>query len=167
MPSLTSIPPVSYSSRPLLSSYGNVLAQVARNAYGAPTIQGPDGGNLACAWAVNQLMQQAFHHTYGTEPDNVVSVRNAILQAGGRVVPVDKACVADLAVAFNTKALEGIGGGTAHIGVFVQPNLILANSSSRRAFNGVWQPEAFAKLYGFFEVLRPVENEQPCLMQVA
>ena len=146
---------------PLASPTGLRIAQTARQAYGQSTAAGPDHGNLACAWAVNRLLKQSIGHEYGVFPDNVVSVREAILRQGGQLIPVDEARPGDLAFAFNESALHGKEGGTAHLGIFVGPKMILANSSSRAQFDGEWSPESFSKLYGYFEVIRPIESLRP------
>lgn len=121
---------------------------------GVSTTAGPGGGNLACAWMVNRVLRDALGKTYGQDPDTVGAVRQALLSDGAQVVPVDEAAAGDLAVATTPGGLRGAGGGTAHIGIYLTPHLILANSSRHRRFDGLWTPEAFARLYTFYEVIR-------------
>jgi hypothetical protein len=49
--------------------------------------------------------------------------------------------------------LHDIGGGTAHIGIFLTPSLIIANSSQNRRFNQLVTPEKFSEIYPYFEIL--------------
>jgi len=139
------------------------IADEASQFWNISSEGGPDGGNMACAFMVNKVLERAIGHKYGADPDTVNSVRTDLLQHGGRIVPVQEAQGGDLALAFNADSLQNKPGGTAHIGIFVTPSLIIANSSTYRRFNQMLSPHEFSKLYPYFEVIRPVE----CLTQVS
>ncbi len=137
------------------------IAQAAKMFWNHSSEDGPDSGNLACAYMVNKVLKSALGKTYGRDPDTVNSVRDDLLAQGGRrIVYPELPQPGDLALSFNDKALRGIGGGTAHIGIFIDPWTILANSSKNRRFNQRVSPQQFAKLYTYFEVIRPPEALQ-------
>lgn len=141
----------------LLSPVAFHIAEVAGSFWNRSSEDGPDQGNLACAYMVNQVLFQALGKKYGDDLDTVNSVWQDLLRQGGRQVPVLQALPGDIAISYNQAALLGIGGGTAHIGIFLTPNLIIANSSRNRRFNQIKTSAEFAQLYPYFEVIRPVE----------
>lgn len=146
---------------PGVSPVGLHIARTALSFWNRSSEDGPDRGNLACAYMVNKILKQALGKTYGQDPDTVSSVRTDLLAQGGqRIFAPAQPQPGDLALSFNDAALQGIGGGTAHIGIYVAPNLILANSSKNRRFNHRLTTAEFARLYKYFEVIRPVEALQ-------
>jgi hypothetical protein len=106
---------------------------------------------------VNLVLQQAIGKTYGIDPTTVNSVRDDMLRQGGQRISLQNALPGDIAFSFNNAALLGVGGATAHIGIFLTPNLIIANSSQARKFNQIIAPDQFARLYKYFEIIRPIE----------
>jgi hypothetical protein len=52
---------------------------------------GPDHGNLACAFMVNKILERVLGYKYGRDPDTVNSVRTDLLQHGARVIPTQEA----------------------------------------------------------------------------
>ena len=111
------------------SSSGNLNERIAAatQAYrGTNTSAGPGGGNLACAWAVNNILQRAIGRKIGSNTNYVPSVESA-LKGQAQQIPVGQAIPGDIAVSSNT----------GHIGIVVRSGRILSNSSSRRAF--VWE----------------------------
>ncbi|WP_121969217.1 hypothetical protein [Leptolyngbya sp. BC1307] len=100
---------------------------------------GPDGGNLACAWAVNRVLADAGIQPLGSNPNYVPSVE-ADLQ-GGRGTQVNQ-----------TQAQAGdivIAGSQAHIGICLNQGCsrVRSNSSSRARFT--WESNSnFDGFYG-------------------
>jgi hypothetical protein len=147
---------------PYPSRVGLRIADEASQFWNLSSESGPDGGNLACAYMVNKILERVVGHKYGRDPDTVNSVRDDLLQHGGRLVfssinPLrygEQAQPGDLALSFNDAALKNIGGGTAHIGIFLTPSLIIANSSKDRRFDQIATPRQFSKLYTYFEIIR-------------
>lgn len=144
---------------------GERVAAAALGAFNRSSRHGPDGGNLACAFMVNEILQQAIGRKYGADPDTVASVRADLLDPGrhparrGQAVPPAEARPGDLAFSLSPAALLGQGGGTAHMGIVVrrspwEPPVILSNSSSRRAFNNVDSFDGFARRHEYFEIIR-------------
>jgi len=136
------------------------ITETALAYWNVSSRHGPDGGNLACAFMVNEILNKAIGKTYGQDPTTVNSVRDDLLAQGGKIIATQYARPGDLALSFNDASLKNIGGGTAHIGIVVAPNTILANSSSTRRFNALFDFKKFAQLYDYFEIIRPIENQQ-------
>lgn len=107
---------------------------------------------------VNKVLERVLGHKHGADPDTVNSVRTDLLQREARIIPLYEAQPGDLALSFNAASLQNTGGATAHIGIFLTPSLIIANSSRNRRFNQIASPQEFSKLYPYFEVIRPVES---------
>lgn len=144
-------------------SVGQKIADVAKQWFNVSSRYGPDGGNLACAFMVNEVLYQAIGRRYGQDPTTVNSVRTDILRSGGQIISPERARPGDIAMVFNQDSLNGVEGGTAHIGIVISPNQILANSSGTKRFNGLYDFQAFSELYSpYFEILRlPEALNQP------
>ncbi len=139
------------------SPVGLRIADEASQFWNQSSESGPDGGNLACAFMVNKILERVIGHKYGPDPDTVNSVRMDLLQHGARIVPAHEAQPGDLALSYNAASLQNLGGATAHIGIFLTPSLIIANSSRNRRFNQIMSPHEFSKIYPYFEIIRPPE----------
>lgn len=106
---------------------------------GISTADGPDGGNNACAWTVNKVMQDAGIRAIGDNPNYVPSVLDALQLRRGQQVSKESAKAGDLVVAH----------GEAHIGIGLTDGCsrVLSNSSSRACF--VWESDTdFDGSYG-------------------
>nr|MBX2861106.1 TolB-like 6-bladed beta-propeller domain-containing protein [Vampirovibrio sp.] len=104
---------------------GQKIAETAKQFWNQSSRHGPDRGNLACAFMVNEVLKTALGKVYGLDPTTVNSVRTDLLYQGGKIVPPFQAKPGDLALTFNEASLKGIGGATAHIGIVIVPNTIL------------------------------------------
>lgn len=121
-----------YSCEPVSSPvqiFGSIpdrIADAMRAYIGHSTADGPGGGTLACAWAVNNIMSNAGLRKIGDNPDNVSSVAAALRGSRGTPVSRANAVAGDIAVAC----------GEGHIGICSsnQCDTIESNSSSRRCF---------------------------------
>ena len=102
------------------------IATAAQAYRGTSTTAGPDRGNKACAWAVNNVLQRAIGRKFGTNPDLVSSVESA-LRGQAQSISAAQALPGDIV----------ISSSTSHIGIVVRPGRVLSNSSSNRAF--VWE----------------------------
>jgi hypothetical protein len=106
---------------------------------GMSTADGPDGGNNACAWTVNKVIQDANLTPLGANPNYVPAVLEALKQGRGQLVSRESAKAGDLVVA----------DGEAHIGIGLTDGCsrVLSNSSSRACF--VWESDTdFDGSYG-------------------
>lgn len=102
----------------------NQKIYAAASSYeGTSTVKGPDGGNKACAWSVNNILQDAIGHKIGSNTNYVPSVE-AGLQVAGQLVKRDEAEAGDIVVA----------GDQSHIGIYMGGGVVLSNSSSKKAF---------------------------------
>lgn len=139
-------------------STSKLLANVALASFNESSLDGPDQGNLACAYMVNRMVKRATGRTYGADPDTVSSVWQDMLQKGAKHIAPSLAEPGDIAFSLSNKALQNVGGGTAHIGIVIKPNIIVSNSSNNRRFNGLDTFESFAKKYQYFDILRLPER---------
>ena len=100
---------------------------------------GPDGGNLACAWAVNRVLANAGIQPVGANTNYVPSVE-ADLQAGrGTQISQSQAAPGDIVIASTA----------GHIGICMNQGCtqVRSNSSSRARFT--WDSDInFAGVYG-------------------
>ena len=106
---------------------------------GMSTADGPDGGNNACAWTVNKVIQDAGLIPLGGNPNYVPAVLDALKQGRAQQVSRESAKAGDLVVA----------DGEAHIGIGLTDGCsrVLSNSSSRACF--VWESDTdFDGYYG-------------------
>jgi hypothetical protein len=107
----------------------------ATNAYrGSSTAGGPGGGNIACAWAINNILRNAGIPAIGDS--SVKNVERALVQERGVRVSQSDAVGGDLVLLIGASA----GGRTGnHIGVCLNNGCtrVLSNSSSRKSF--VWE----------------------------
>ncbi len=120
-------------------NFNEAIHNAAKSLQGMDTSSGPDGGNLACAWAVTKVLKKAGVAPIGSNTNYVPSVLDAL--KGGRGRPITKAEVlpGDIVIASN------IG----HIGIAMSNGAgqVLSNSSSRRAFRWMSGPN-FDGYYG-------------------
>src|SRR6185295_9444252 len=91
---------------------------------GTSTRAGPDHGNEACAWAVNNVLVRAIGHKIGTNTNLVSSVEAGLGHEGFQVSHG------------NAKAGDIVIAPGDHIGICMGGGRVLSNSSSRAKF--VW-----------------------------
>ena len=118
------------------------IFQAAQNAYGMDTSAGPGRGNVACAWAVNKVLNKAGIATIGSNPNLVVSVQNALESGRGQQVARSQAGPGDLVLAVGS-------GSRQHIGICQNNGCtqVLSNSSSKASFS--WKSNTdFGGYYG-------------------
>jgi hypothetical protein len=115
------------------------IVAAAHQLRGMSTAEGPDGGNNACAWTVNKVLQKAGITPLGNNPNYVPAVLDALKQGRGQLVSPQEARAGDLVIAC----------GEAHIGIGLTDKCsrVLSNSSSRACF--VWESDTdFDGSYG-------------------
>lgn len=107
------------------------ILAAANQLRGMSTADGPGGGNVACAWTLNQVLRTAGIPALGENPNFVPSLLEALQQGRGRQVSSQEAKAGDLVVAC----------GEEHIGIGLDQGCsrVLSNSSSRAAF--VWESD--------------------------
>ncbi|MCA9517870.1 MAG: hypothetical protein KC635_23180 [Myxococcales bacterium] len=117
-----------------LSDWRDEIYAAAKAYAGTSTADGPGGGNVACAWAVNHVLKNAIGHAIGSNTNLVDSVE-AGLRREGKQVSRGKAQAGDVAC---------IGHGAhAHIGIVMGGGSILSNSSSKASFSW-WSDMSFS-----------------------
>jgi hypothetical protein len=117
-----------YSEAKLMAkaNLNSAIASAASTLFDMNTTDGPDGGNNACAWSINRVLQEAGVESLGDNPDYVPSLVEALQNGRGEVIDPADAQPGDLVVAC----------GDAHIGVILDDgsSTVLSNSSSRGRF---------------------------------
>ena len=107
------------------------IPEAINNYYGKSTAAGPDGGNLACAWAVNNVLVSAgvkpLGGNDGYSPNWVPSMEYDLNH--GRGTPVDQAVASP-----GDIVIRSDGG---HVGMCVNVGCsqVISNSSSAATFN--------------------------------
>ncbi len=115
------------------------IAAAAKSLLDMCTADGPDDGNNACAWSVNQVLQKAGIPLLGENPNYVPSLLEALQNGRGQRVDRAHARAGDLVIAY----------GEAHIGIGLDDGCVtvLSNSSSRARFR--WESDTdFDGYYG-------------------
>ncbi|MDY6941026.1 MAG: hypothetical protein SWY16_25635, partial [Cyanobacteriota bacterium] len=111
----------------------------AQELRGTSSAQGPDGGNNACAWMMNKVLEKAGIQSIGDNPNYVPSVLSALQQGRGQQVSKEAAKAGDIVIA----------AGEAHVGVGLSDRCsrVLSNSSGSSSFS--WESDAdFDGYYG-------------------
>ncbi|NJP10836.1 MAG: hypothetical protein HC866_16300 [Leptolyngbyaceae cyanobacterium RU_5_1] len=124
---------------PLKGELNPKILTAAQSLRGMCTTDGPDGGNNACAWSINQVLAKAGIAPLGDNPNYVPSLVEALQGDRGQQVSRSAAKAGDLVVA----------NGEAHIGIGMDEgcHTVLSNSSSRGAFQ--WESDIdFDGYYG-------------------
>jgi cell wall-associated NlpC family hydrolase len=114
-----------------MNNLNQAIASAANSLYNMDTANGPDGGNNACAWSINRVLQEAGIAPLGDNPNYVPSLVEALQNGRGEAIAPEEAQPGDLVVA----------SGEAHIGVILDDGstTVLSNSSSRGRFR--WQSD--------------------------
>lgn len=103
------------------------IAEATRQYMGTSTAAGPDGGNLACAWSVNKILEKAGVATVGTNTNYVPSVEQALQGGRGTKIDPKDAGPGDIVIWPNGH----------HIGIAMGNNQVANNSSSRASFSNM------------------------------
>ena len=108
-------------------SVNDKILAAAQAFRGTSTADGPGGGNVSCAYAMNKVLKNAIGRTIGSNTNAVTSIAAAL--AGGEGTPVQRGQEqpGDLVIAPNGH----------HIGVYLGGGKVLSNSSSKAAY--VWE----------------------------
>ncbi len=132
-------PPVTQTPYTPVAQLNQAILKAALSLKGMDTSGGPDGGNNACAWSLNRVLQTAGIPALGENPNYVPSLVDALIGGRGKQVSKDEALAGDIVIAC----------GEAHVGVALDDgcNTVLSNSSSRARF--VWESDTdFDGYYG-------------------
>lgn len=108
--------------------------------YGESSAAGPDGGNLACAYMVNRVLQDAIGHKIGRYPDSVESLEEGLRREGTHIG-------AQWARPGDVVIFLGTGG---HTGFCLNDGCsrVLSNSSSKARFNWIDSMATYNRYYG-------------------
>lgn len=131
-PPLASVPlPVAAPVASPVADLNAAIVAAATKLRGMSTAEGPDGGNNACGWTVNKVLQEAGIAPIGENPNYVPSVVEALQGSRGKAISRDAAKAGDLVIA----------AGESHIGIGMTDGCtrVLSNSSSRARFQ--WESD--------------------------
>lgn len=114
------------------SEISNSIFENAKKAKGKSTASSPGGGNVACAWAVNNFcITPSGLKKIGSNPDYVPSMEDDLKGNRGQLVTREQAVPGDIWIAPDQ----------AHVGIVMDAGAktILSNSSSKAAFS--WEAD--------------------------
>ena len=123
---------------PAAGSINERVAQATRNYMNTSTRSGPDGGNLACAWAVNNILRDAGLQKVGANTNGVASVETALRNGRGTPVTAAQARPGDIVIWPAPRS---------HIGIMSDNGRVANNSSSRASFSNMTTLPAGARVY--------------------
>lgn len=103
---------------------------------GVSTKAGPERGKLACAWAVNNILELVLGRRIGSNPNYVPSLETELEKVGALTKP-GEARPGDLVIASDQS----------HIGIYIGNGRVISNSSSKASFS--WESNLnFDGFYG-------------------
>ena len=120
------------------------LAQAAQSMKGMDTSKGPDGGNNACVWSVNQVYKRAGIRPPWGDALRVSNAEAAMKREGYFQVSENERRPGDIYIARDNHPTEP----QTHIGVVVGNGNILSNSSSKAKFAWEGPPSQYEQEYG-------------------
>jgi len=126
------------NNAPAAGSVNERIAQATRNYMNTSTRSGPDGGNLACAWAVNNILANAGLPKIGANTNGVASVETALKNGKGTRVDASQAQPGDIVIWPAPKS---------HIGIYMGDGKVANNSSSKASFSNMSNLPAGARIY--------------------
>ena len=117
---------------------GNIQQRIASAALaykGSSTASGPGGGNVACAWAVNNVLRNARVGT--VDGDSVVDMEKVLVQGRGARINQSQAVPGDLVILLQARTSSGKVGN--HVGICLNTGCtqVISNSSSKKTFSWV------------------------------
>ena len=113
------------------------VADATRRYRGTDTSRGPDRGNKACAWAVNNILKNAGVKTLGRNPNWVPDVEADLKNGRGTRVSLSEARPGDIV----------IWPGQQHIGIMSDGGRVASNASSNATFTQMTRVPAGARIY--------------------
>jgi hypothetical protein len=125
----------SYPGKLISSADGNAteqkIVQAINAHYGASSAGGPDQGNEACAYELNQVLQSAIDKKIGVNTNSVPSVETALESGDGTQIHPEQAHAGDIVVFRGTRG--------EHIGFCTNDGCsqVISNSSSKASFTWV------------------------------
>ncbi len=125
------------------SELGSQIAFATNNYIGTSTAAGPGGGDLACAWSVNNIFKSCGIYLDGNT-NSVKGLENS-MRKSGRFVQISKEEAGPGDVALTT-------GAKNHVGTFDANGVLRSNSSSNAAFVNTHRGRTFGPYYGNQEV---------------
>jgi hypothetical protein len=108
---------------------------------------GPDGGNLACAWAVNKILQASigkkFDHDSTTDMDR--ELRMGVSSGTVESIPVSEARPGDIVISPTIWSPERVTG---HVGIVGENGKIYSNSSREAQWKQNFTMASWKDYYG-------------------
>ncbi len=123
---------------PVAGSVNERVAQATRNYMGTSTRSGPDGGNLACAWSVNNILAKAGLNKVGANTNGVTSVETALKGGRGTRIDASQAQPGDIVIWPRPRS---------HIGIYMGNGKVANNSSSKASFTNMSSLPAGSHVY--------------------
>jgi hypothetical protein len=108
------------------TSKAKLILKAAKALYGMNTSAGPDGGNNACVWAINRVLERANVDSPWGASEYVPDAQRA-LDSKGVTCSQQPGAIAIF--------IDGGSPPYPHIGICLEAGIILSNSSSRAEFS--------------------------------
>ncbi|MDP2344352.1 MAG: NlpC/P60 family protein [Deltaproteobacteria bacterium] len=128
----------STGAAPPVGSINERVAQATRDYMGTSTRSGPDGGNLACAWAVNNILAKAGLQKVGANTNGVASVEQSLQNGRGTRISTSEARPGDIVIFPKPRS---------HIGIMSDNGQVANNSSSKARFSNMTALPAGSHVY--------------------
>jgi hypothetical protein len=141
----TNLTSANHPGQLIAHSNGNATEQKIVNAinahYNESSAGGPGGGNVACAYEVNRVLQDSIGHKVGSNPNLVASVEADLQSGAGQRIGAQWAHAGDVIVFRGTS--------NDHIGFCLNDGCsqVLSNSSSQSRFRWVGSRGAYESYY--------------------
>ena len=131
------------------------LAEAAASMKGFSTAAGPEGGNKACVWAVNQVFKKAGIRTPWGSSNYVPTAEQSMISSGYVRVGNGEQRPGDLYIV----------NGQEHIGIVLSNGNIISNSSSGAKFSWEASTSSYESAYGgtgkFYRMPAPPKPTEP------
>ncbi|MES2006952.1 MAG: pilin [Patescibacteria group bacterium] len=119
-------------------SKGGSIAAASQAYFGTDTSAGPDGGNKACVWAVNNILNSIG--IASIDGNSVANMQDALQNGRGTQVAQGSAQAGDIII---------FGTGLSHVGICQNTGCtqVLSNSSSNASFTNTTAPNTGSTFY--------------------
>jgi hypothetical protein len=123
---------------PAAGSINERIDAATKKYMGTSTRSGPDGGNLACAWSVNNILKDAGFKKIGSNTNLVKSVEADLKNGRGTPVTAAQAKPGDIVIWPAPRS---------HIGIMSDNGKVANNSSSKASFTNMTTLPPGARIY--------------------
>ena len=134
------------SESPAAGSANQRILSEAREAIGESSRNGPDGGNLACAWMVNKILDRAVGYKVNGDSTTTMNqvFRSHVASGRAQQIPASQAQPGDIIISPTTWTPTR---NTGHVGIVGENGVVMSNSSSRARWEENFTAESWFRRY--------------------